>query len=106
MCSALELRHDYEAVSENRSDGVFDVLLCNSFCNLDSIMIKNLISEITPKITQVLSHKESYKKIAYYASTEYHIDETMSRLSCSTLVRISLNNPDSIVFDKNYLFAK
>ena len=49
-CPNLELRHDYNSITEKRIDGNFDVLLCDTFCSLDSTKFKELAIKITSKI--------------------------------------------------------
>lgn len=95
-CPNLELRHDYNAVTEKRNNGSFDVLLCDTFCSMDSTEFKKLALKITSEITPILNYKINYEQITFYTTKEEHLSEKTSRLICSKTVRILLKNPNRV----------
>jgi hypothetical protein len=95
-CPNFEFRHDYEAITEKRVDGIFAVQLCDTLCKLDSTELKKIALKISPKIIQVLSHKTNYKEITFYTTIEKFIAKKTTTLTCSKTVRILLENPNSV----------
>jgi len=102
-CANLELRHDYNAITEKRNNGSFAVLLCDTFCSMDSTELKELALKIVTEITPVLSNKINYKEITFYTSIEKHTSEKSSTLTCSKTVQVLLENPNSVSYkDRSY----
>jgi hypothetical protein len=97
-CSTLDLRHDYNAITENKTNGSFDVSLCDEFCSMDSTRLKAIAIIISSEIIPLLSHKSNYKEITFYTSVEKHLSEKTSRLTCSKRIKILLSNPKNVIY--------
>lgn len=100
-CPTLDLRHDYDAITENKTDGSFDVSLCDKFCGMDSTRLKAVAIIISYEIIPLLSHKSNYKEITFYTSVEKHLSEKSSILTCSKTIKILLDSPKSAIY-KDY----
>ena len=48
-CQNFEFRHDYEAITGQRSDGAFYVTLCDSCCKMDSTELKKTMIKVIIK---------------------------------------------------------
>ncbi|NDK57351.1 hypothetical protein [Pontibacter fetidus] len=101
----LELRHDYDAVSENKSNGQFWVSINNStpdICKLDSTSIKDLAVALTDSILPVLTHRENYELINFHFSTNIAIDERMDKQVCNKGILVYLNPGKTTKFEFYY----
>jgi hypothetical protein len=86
QCDEIELRHDYQAITKNKTNGKFTIALCDNFCKMDSLKLSKEILNLAKLIKPVLTHESNYSTIWFFTSIEKHIDEKTSKLACSKTI--------------------
>jgi hypothetical protein len=103
-CQNVYFRHDYDAITEQLTNGYFsvDIRSCKdaSLCQSDTVILKNLSLNISKRLMPILSHKRHYQELHYYFSHEERIDDISSHLACHKTIIVPIRNMDSLYVTK------
>ena len=95
-CNKIEFRHDAEAIVQEQNDGIFDVTLCDTFCQMDSVTISFNTVKMANKIIPVLSHNENYKYLTFYTSKTTPFLPKTTKLTCQKTITFLICEPNKI----------
>ncbi|GEP92266.1 hypothetical protein SAMN05660909_04281 [Chitinophaga terrae (ex Kim and Jung 2007)] len=95
----VNLQHDYKAIKENKKNGQFWIELKNAqhqnFCSVDSLLIKEIASNIATRFSKIMKYKPNYNSIEIVFIKSEFPDKQTENTICEKHVIVNTKNPST-----------
>jgi hypothetical protein len=94
----VDFKHDYPNIKNGGSNGSFGVFMCDNMCDIEHSELLKICIKISIQVSNILSHKNSYKSITIGFSRTLKLSDKIERGVCSKYFEFSVSKPDSLLY--------